>query len=54
MVNADFNKSSIIAKIPTKLSGVYCIKNIINNKVYIGSSKNIRKRLLEHLGIIYI
>lgn len=29
-------------------SGIYCIKNIANNKCYIGSSKNIKKRLKEH------
>ena len=26
------------------LSGVYCIRNIVNNKVYIGSSVNIDNR----------
>lgn len=49
MITINFNKPSITTKLQTKVSGVYCIKNIINNKVYIGSSKNIRKRLLEHL-----
>lgn len=29
-------------------SGIYCIINTHNNKKYIGSSKNIRKRLWEH------
>ena len=28
--------------------GIYCIKNIINNKCYIGSSVNIRRRFYEH------
>lgn len=28
--------------------GIYCIVNTYNNKKYIGSSKNIRKRLWEH------
>lgn len=29
-------------------SGIYKIKNIINNKVYIGSTNNLTKRLREH------
>lgn len=29
-------------------SGIYCITNIINNKVYIGISKNLKKRAKEH------
>ena len=29
-------------------SGIYCIRNIINNKVYIGKSKNIYKRINTH------
>lgn len=29
--------------------GIYCIKNIVNNKVYIGKSKNIYKRIHQHL-----
>lgn len=31
-----------------KISGIYCIKNIINNKVYIGSAVDIRKRWFHH------
>jgi len=27
-----------------KVSGVYCIKNLINGKIYVGSSKNMRLR----------
>lgn len=30
-------------------SGIYCIRNIINNKVYIGQSKNIYRRILTHI-----
>ena len=33
-------------------SGVYMIKNIINNKIYIGSSKDITKRLLGHKNLL--
>lgn len=29
--------------------GIYCIRNLINNKVYIGKSKNIYKRIHQHL-----
>ena len=32
----------------TKISGVYCIRNLVNNKRYIGSSKNIEKRWKSH------
>jgi len=28
--------------------GVYLIRNLINKKVYVGSSENIRKRLIQH------
>jgi group I intron endonuclease len=29
--------------------GIYCIRNLFNNKVYIGKSKNIYKRIHQHL-----
>ena len=29
--------------------GVYQIRNIINNQIYIGSSKNIQKRWKQHI-----
>lgn len=32
-----------------KICGIYCIKNLINNKGYIGKSKNIPKRWEKHL-----
>lgn len=31
-------------------AGIYCIRNIINNKVYIGKSKNIYLRISKHLS----
>jgi len=31
-------------------SGVYLIKNRFNNKVYVGSSENVRKRIIGHLS----
>jgi group I intron endonuclease len=31
-----------------KMCGVYCIKNIINNNLYIGSSKNLKLRYFNH------
>lgn len=35
--------------IPYNISGIYLIKNIVNNKIYIGQSIDIRRRWLEHL-----
>lgn len=32
----------------TKKSGIYCIENTINNKKYIGSSKNLYYRICKH------
>jgi len=31
-----------------KLSGIYCITNLCNNKKYIGKTKNMQKRFNEH------
>jgi excinuclease UvrABC nuclease subunit len=31
------------------VSGVYCIRNRVNDKVYVGSAINIKKRLRKHL-----
>lgn len=31
-----------------KKCGIYCIRNIITNKVYVGKSKNIYKRMIQH------
>ena len=29
--------------------GIYCIRNIVTNKVYIGKSKNVHKRIIQHI-----
>lgn len=31
-----------------KIIGIYCIRNLINNKVYIGQSLNIKQRIRQH------
>lgn len=33
-----------------KICGIYCIKNKVNSKVYIGKGFNARKRIMEHLS----
>ena len=33
----------------SEISGVYCIRNVINNHIYIGSSKRIKDRIKIHL-----
>lgn len=35
-----------------RVSGIYCIENKVNHKVYIGSSKNIYQRLLKHFALL--
>lgn len=35
-----------------KKSGIYCIKNIINKKLYIGKAKNFYDRLYSHLKLL--
>lgn len=35
-----------------KITGVYFIRNMFNHKIYIGSSKDVRKRLLEHYRLL--
>lgn len=37
-----------------KKCGIYCIRNIINNKVYIGKSKNIYQRIVQHKHLLKI
>jgi group I intron endonuclease len=35
-----------------KTSGIYCIKNIVNNKMYIGLTNDISRRRREHLSAL--
>lgn len=35
------------------MKGIYIIKNLVNNKIYIGSSKNINKRLTVHKSRLF-
>lgn len=35
-----------------KKAGIYCIKNLINNKVYIGKSINIYERIRQHINLL--
>ena len=30
------------------LSGIYCIENLVNHKKYIGMSRDIKRRWIEH------
>lgn len=39
------------SKLP-KISGIYGIRNLVNNKIYIGSSKNIHKRMVHHKSLL--
>lgn len=44
MIKLDISFKNII--------GIYFIRNIINNKVYIGSSKNLYRRVYEHMRLL--
>ena len=35
--------------LPTNCTGIYLIKNLVNNKIYIGQSVDIKRRIQEHL-----
>lgn len=35
-----------------KKAGIYCIKNLINNKIYIGKSINIYERMRSHINLL--
>ena len=38
------------SKLHENMCGIYCIRNIINQKVYIGKSINIRQRIWNHIS----
>lgn len=38
-----------IIKKELNVCGIYCIQNIVNNKVYIGKAKNIYVRIKKHV-----
>ena len=38
------------SKLHENMCGIYCIRNIINQKVYIGKSVNIRQRIWNHIS----
>jgi group I intron endonuclease len=43
-------KDAVTIDVKKGVSGVYQIKNVNNDKVYIGSSKDIRRRMLRHVS----
>lgn len=44
-----YYKNNMKANTSHQRCGIYCIKNKITNKIYIGKSKNIYKRIHQHL-----
>lgn len=51
--NADTQKSYILEENMDR-SGVYLWKNLINGKMYVGSSVNLRRRLLQYYNAEYL
>lgn len=51
--NADTQKSFILEENMDR-SGVYLWKNLINGKMYVGSSVNLRRRLLQYYNAEYL
>jgi hypothetical protein len=51
--NADTQKSIILEENRDR-SGVYLCKNLINGKMYVGSSVNLRRRLLQYYNAEYL
>ena len=37
---------------PNTISGIYQIKNLINNKIYIGSTINLKQRFNDHKKLL--
>ena len=48
MKSRKFNLLSDIYELDNNIIGIYCLLNNVNRKFYIGSSKNIRGRLIYH------
>jgi len=48
---SNFSNKLDIDKLPN-ISGIYCFKNKINNKIYIGSSKSIKYRISKHISLL--
>ena len=51
--NADQDKLQILKENKGK-AGVYCWRNLINGKIYIGSSINLERRFREYYNINYL
>lgn len=52
--NLDFKNKSLIRQRYAKVSGIYMWLNHLNNKCYIGSSKNLYSRMNNYLSPYYI
>jgi hypothetical protein len=51
--NADLLKPAILSENKGK-SGIYCWKNLINGKRYVGSSTDLKRRLQQYFNINYL
>lgn len=49
-LNADLDKLNILEQVTNK-SGIYLWTNVINSKKYVGSSVNLKRRLLEYYNV---
>lgn len=50
--NILYTFDTITHKVFNNISGIYCIKNNINNKIYVGSAKNLYHRLKSHFSAL--
>lgn len=46
------NKIMQVTKNDVNKSGIYCIRNMSNQKVYIGKAKNIYVRICQHISLL--
>jgi excinuclease UvrABC nuclease subunit len=51
--NADTKKNQIISENKSR-SGIYLWRNLVNKKAYIGSSKDLGRRLRDYFNINYL